>query len=38
MASAAQAGGNTVINFGDGDQVTLIGVNKLDLGAADFII
>jgi glucose/arabinose dehydrogenase len=37
MARASQAGGNTVIDFGNGDTLTLDGVVKTTLSADDFI-
>ena len=38
MGHVSQSGASTLINFGDGDQVTLLGVVKSSLLADDFII
>ncbi len=38
MAMASDATGDTVIDFGGGDTVTLIGVEIDDLSAGDFIL
>jgi large repetitive protein len=38
MADASQSGANTIIDFGGGEQVMLIGVLKSSLDAGDFIL
>ncbi len=37
QAAATQVGGDTVIDFGAGDSLTLVGVTATDLNAADFL-
>lgn len=38
MAAAAQIGGDTVIDFGDGDSITLLGVDATQLSAQDILL
>jgi hypothetical protein len=38
MAMASDASGNTVIDFGGGDALTLIGIDTDDLAAGDFLL
>ncbi len=37
MAAAAQVGGDTVIDFGDGNSITLLGVDSTQLEEQDFL-
>ncbi len=37
LEAATQVGNDTVIDFGNGDTITLLGVDKADLTAADFV-
>ncbi len=38
MSSATQVGADTVLDFGGGDQITLIGVEKASLLSDDFLL
>ena len=38
QAAASQVGGDTLIEFGGGDSITLIGVNVGDLHSDDFLL
>ncbi len=38
MANATQSGTDTVIDFGNGDILTLVGVDKASLHADDFVL
>jgi Ca2+-binding RTX toxin-like protein len=38
QASASQVGADTVIDFGDGDSITLLGVNVGELAEGDFLL
>ena len=37
FAAATESGGNTIIDFGNGDMLTLLGVDKIDLHQDDFL-